>query len=152
VGSNIDRPLFNLRAEKGHHALIAGRTLKDGRISLYAGTAHGVRVNAIYGIYPSNLRDYTNETNKLGELCVEALNENDITATLRSGTANFPIPPFFYAAEERRYFSPVKISVPNGLEVLEGLSGWTPPASESEANITLQVEGRTTWFLEWPHR
>jgi hypothetical protein len=136
--------LLDLKVERGHYALIAGRTLKDGRISLCAGAAHGVRLKAIYGIYPSNIKAHLK---KLGELYVEALNNDDVTATLLCKDSNsFTVPPFFYAAEERGYSDPAKIFVPEVPEVLKSLSGWAP-ASESEANITLEVDENKILFM-----
>jgi hypothetical protein len=134
-----------VKGDKGHHALIAGRTLKDGRILLCAGAAHGVRLNAIYGIYPSNI----GELERLGELYVEVLNNDDVTATLLNDrdTGSFTVPPFFYAAEEQGYFDLVKISfVDEEPSFLEDLSGWDRAPESSEASITLQAKGNTISF------
>ncbi|KIJ53847.1 hypothetical protein M422DRAFT_775802 [Sphaerobolus stellatus SS14] len=145
IGSNVDRPLFNMKADKGHYALIAGRTLTDGSIMLYAGTAHGVRRNSVYGIYPSNIKDHLT---RLGELYVYALNNDDITAILRcKGGEEFKVPPFFYAVEESGYSDKLKVWVHNSPNVLQGLSDFELN-EESEANITVKVVDNKT-LLAW---
>jgi len=139
----VKRPLFNMKAEKGHHTFIPGRPLEDS-ISLCAGEAHGVRVGAIYGIYRSNLRG---DLSRLGGLKVLRLNDDDITATLADPSVKFQIPSYFYAVEEDRYFDPIKIFVPEGTETkdLDTLSGWTK-VTEPEANITAKVVGQEVSF------
>ncbi|KAJ3505566.1 hypothetical protein NLJ89_g7349 [Agrocybe chaxingu] len=138
-GVNVNRQLFNVRGDSSHHAFIPGRTLSDGRIVLCIGLAQGVRVGAIYGIYPGNIKGLK----RLGSLVVKALDDNGMMATFYDSSDDFDVPNFFYAVEEDRYFEPVGMFVstsPNtGVQPLAQYSGWTN-ASEAEATITAEVD------------
>ncbi|CAA7265122.1 unnamed protein product [Cyclocybe aegerita] len=111
-GSNVDRPLFNLKGTPSHYAFIPGRISSEGHFVLSAGNAHGVREGAIYGIYRHNIRDAECEGDKIVILKVVTLNDDDITATLGHVEGQQPpVPGFFYAVEERHYFERIKIFV-----------------------------------------
>lgn len=83
---------------------------------------HGIRPNAVYGIYNTNTKSHLDAA-RIGELRVDTLNKDDLTATLQS--TDLRLPPIFYAVEERGAFDPLRIDCTTGLEKdLEGHSGW----------------------------
>lgn len=139
-GANVNRPLFNVKGDKSHHAFIPCRTMADGRIALCIGTPQGVRVGATYGIYPGNIKG----SNRLGNLEVEALDDNCMMATFHD-CVNFNVPSFFYAVEEDKYFDPVKIFVTGSgdteADPLARYSGWANSTREDGAPITAKVVG-----------
>lgn len=141
-----------MRGNRGYFALIPGHSSKSGEILLLAGTAHGVRPGAKYGIYNSNVKGYTDGSGRVGELVVDTLCDDDITAVLHGDRdVETKVLPFFFAVEEQGYFDPVTISVENSdPNILDGLLGWEHPKDgESEkANITVEHKGNKT-SLRW---
>lgn len=136
-----------MKGDPSHHTYIPGRTLSDGRIVLCAGAAQGVRVGAIYGIYPGNVAKHVE---KLGTLEVEALDDNDSDriATFRENR-KFCVPSFFYAVEEDHYCRPLGIFVSktNVDDPLAKLSGWIHE-NEDKAAMTVKV-GDNKLSLKW---
>jgi len=112
-----------LTAEKGHYALVTGQAHIDGRILLSAGAAHGVRPDAVYGIYSTNMKSRLQDgSTRIGELRVVSINKDDLTTTLAT---NLKVPPFFFAVEERDAFEPFMISCTADVEKnLKDISGW----------------------------
>jgi len=151
AGRNTDRPLFNLMAaEKGHHALVAGQAHIDGRILLNAGAAHGICHNAVYGIYNTNMKSRLQDGSaRIGELRVDTINKNDLTVTLQLAVLKKPLPPFFFAVEERDAFEPLRISCNADVEKdLKDYSGWTVSSSDKASAILKKVKDDTisvTW-------
>lgn len=161
-GQNVDRPLFNSAAPKAHHAFASGKVEKSGKIILAAGDAHGVQKDAIYGIYPSNIKNISfsrvlpdrDQNTCLGHLHVSSV-DDATSATLdfvldeaseanEAGEASeakgpyFSLPTVFYAVETYCPDEKVGIFVPPGHEKIESsLGGKLKPLEE--ANITLKV-------------
>ncbi|KAF5347053.1 hypothetical protein D9758_011615 [Tetrapyrgos nigripes] len=148
VGSNVNRVLFDMGSdERGHHALISGHTSKDGSVILNAGAVHGVRPQATYGIYASNVGNYIGEP--LGQLYVDR--RDDFEATLRSSDnyKNLDLPPFFFAAEQRDYCDPLRVfALDQDTKLPDGIGGWSPASGVEEANIAVQKEKRANVTLE----
>jgi len=130
--------------------LVTGQAHIDGRILLNAGAAHGIRQNAVYGIYNTNMKSRLQDGSaRIGELRVDTINKHDLTATLQSTVLEKPLPPFFFAVEERDAFEPLRISCNADVEkYLKHYSGWTVSSSEKASAILKKVKDDTisiTW-------
>ena len=149
TGINFDRPLFNMSQERGFHAMIPCRTQQDGRIMLCAGTAHGVRKSAQYGVYLTNLQK---EAKRTTQLIVSTCDQNDFTSSMilpEKAGVDINLPPFFYAVEEQGYFENLKIFPQTETpEILSGLRGIEMTENLEDANVKLVVD-RDNISLIW---
>ena len=141
-GQNVDRILFNPAAGEAYHAFVSGRTLKDGSIALAAGSAHGVLIGAVYGIYSSNVIADWNTV--LGHLVVDNVND-DISSTLclPMGSEPFHFPTIFYAVESHCPHKTVNIFFPDASTHITTICS-SPNSKRVEsikdANITLKLD------------
>ncbi|KAE9396982.1 hypothetical protein BT96DRAFT_91406 [Gymnopus androsaceus JB14] len=86
-----------------------------------------------------------------GRLRVVALNNDDLTSVVSlfsEDNAQTPInvPTFFYAVEEPRDATKVKIALGDSTKVLDRISGWEI-GLDGEANVTLRQEGNQICFM-----
>lgn len=111
-GQNADRLLFNPSGGRAHYAFIPGRTETNGDITLFAGSAHGIKEGVTCGIY-ANPVDTTQRM--LGLLDVERV--SDATTAKLYPPSDWALPPVFYAVEMRCLHQTVNIFVDGNVTV-----------------------------------
>ncbi|KAF8329013.1 hypothetical protein F5887DRAFT_1005972 [Amanita rubescens] len=95
-GQNADRLLFNPSGGRAHYAFIPGRTEANGSITLFAGSAHGIKEGVTCGIYANPV---DTKQDILGFLNVTRV--SDVTTAKLCPPSGWDLPPVFYAVETR---------------------------------------------------
>ena len=131
-GQNVDRLLFNPRKGRAHHAFVPGRAETDGTLTLFAGSAHGVKEDSTFGIYTDHI---AHDQSPIGHLQVERV-RNSTTSKLRLPNSDFDVPPVFYAVETRCPHETVDVCKPRDVNIQSSRS-WKE-TDKAKANITLE--------------
>jgi hypothetical protein len=130
-GQNIDCLLFNPRKGRAYHAFVPGRADTDGSLTLFAGSAHGVKKNSTFGIYKDHI---AHDQSPIGHLQVERVRNS--TSKLRLPDSGFDVPPVFYAVATRCPHETVDVFKPRDVKIQSSRS-WRE-TEKANANITLE--------------